>query len=48
MSIRKNFSVLFSRKKKRENKLIWFHASSVGELKSILPIIKDIDKKIKF
>ena len=34
-------------KKKHGNRLIWFHASSVVELKSILPIIKDIDKKIK-
>ena len=43
----KIFPSYFRAKKKRENKLIWFHASSVGELKSILPIIKDIDKKNK-
>ena len=40
----KIFPSYFRAKKKRENKLIWFHASSVGELKSILPIIKDIIK----
>ena len=35
--------------KKKLNKTIWFHAASVGELMSILPIIKKIEnnKKIK-
>ena len=40
----KNFNV-----KKRENfKLLWFHASSIGELKSIIPIIEIINKKKKY
>jgi len=38
--------------KRRDNcKLIWFHAASVGEYKSILPIIKElnaINKKLEF
>ena len=28
-----------------EKKLIWFHAASIGELKSIIPIIKELNKK---
>ena len=43
----KIFPSNFRAKKKSGNRLIWFHASSVGELKSILPIIKDINKKNK-
>ena len=30
--------------KNRKTKLIWFHAASVGEFKSILPIIKELNK----
>ncbi len=35
---------------KNKSKLIWFHAASIGELKSIIPIITQINKnkKIKF
>ena len=29
---------------KKKNNLIWFHAASIGELKSILPIIHHLDK----
>ena len=25
-------------------KVIWFHAASIGELKSIIPIIEDLNK----
>ena len=36
----KNFlAILIKRNNKK--KLIWFHAASIGELKSILPIIKN-------
>ena len=34
--------------KKIEKKLIWFHAASLGELNSIIPLIKKINKKKKF
>ena len=29
---------------KNKSKLIWFHAASIGELKSIIPIISQINK----
>ena len=29
---------------KNKTKLIWFHAASVGEVKSILPIVKELTK----
>ena len=32
-------------KKKIAGKLIWFHGASVGEMKSIIPIIKIYEKK---
>ena len=32
-------------KKRKEGKLIWFHGASVGELLSIIPIIKNYEKK---
>ena len=32
-------------KKKVNSKLIWFHAASIGELKSIIPIIKELNSK---
>ena len=41
----KIFSRYFKVDKKINNKLIWFHAASIGELKSILPIIKEINLK---
>ena len=33
----------FNVKRNYEQKLIWFHAASIGELKSILPIIKKLN-----
>ena len=41
----------FKIKRKNNSKLIWFHAASIGELKSIIPIIKElnnINKNIEF
>ena len=35
----------FNVKRNYDQKLIWFHAASIGELKSILPILKEINKK---
>mgnify|MGYP001266518951 CR=1 FL=1 len=35
----------FSVKRNPNKKLIWFHAASIGELKSVLPIIKDLNNK---
>ena len=35
----------FFTKKRPKGKLIWFHGSSVGEIMSIIPIIKKIEKK---
>ncbi len=40
----KIFSSNFNVIKKRNKKLIWFHAASIGEYKSILPIIKELNK----
>ena len=37
--------------KKKKSKLIWFHAASIGEFKSIIPIIKQLNyyrKNLKF
>jgi len=34
--------------KKIKKKLIWFHAASLGELNSVIPLIKKINKKKKF
>ncbi len=31
--------------KKKDTKLIWFHAASVGELKSIIPILHQLNKR---
>lgn len=36
----KNFNV----QRNKKNKLIWFHAASIGEFKSVLPIIKELNK----
>lgn len=41
----KIFSSCFNIVRKKNFKLIWFHAASIGEIKSILPIIKEIKKK---
>ena len=34
----------FFSKERRKGKLIWFHAVSVGELKSIIPLLRKLDK----
>jgi len=42
--------ILFSHFKvnrKNNSKLIWFHAASIGELKSIIPIINELNKRYK-
>ena len=47
----KIFSSNFNKERNANKKLIWFHASSVGEMKSILPIIKELNnynKKFEF
>ncbi len=41
----KIFSSSFNIIKKKNSKLIWFHAASVGELNSILPIINELNLK---
>ena len=41
----KIFSSAFNVIKKKNLKLIWFHAASVGELNSILPIINELNQK---
>ena len=44
---KKRFTEKFSisSKKRRNGKLIWFHGASVGEILSIIPIIKNYEKK---
>ena len=37
-----NFNI---QRKKRDSKLLWFHAASIGELNSIVPIIDELKKK---
>ena len=44
----KLFTTSFKVKKKSKKKLIWFHAASIGELNSIIPLIKRIDEKNNF
>ena len=41
----KIFSSYFNILRKKNFKLVWFHAASIGEMKSILPIIKEINKR---
>ena len=43
----KIFPSNFNINRDKRLKLIWFHASSIGELNSILPIIEDLNKKKK-
>ena len=40
----KIFTSHFNTKRKGKSKLVWFHAASVGELKSILPLIDHLNK----
>ena len=40
----KIFSSSFNVERKKNTKLLWFHAASVGEFISILPVIKELDK----
>ena len=44
----KIFPKYFNVKKNDSSKLLWFHAASIGELKSIIPIIEEINKKYSF
>ncbi len=47
----KIFKSYFNVVKKNDSKLIWFHAASIGEFKSILPIIKELNsckRNLKF
>ena len=41
----KIFSSNFNVHREKNYKLIWFHAASIGELKSILPLISELNKK---
>jgi 3-deoxy-D-manno-octulosonic-acid transferase len=40
----KLFSSAFDVKKNQNKKLVWFHAASIGELKSVVPLIKKLDE----
>ncbi len=40
----KIFPSFFNVKKKKKSNLLWFHAASIGEIKSILPIIYELKK----
>ncbi len=42
----KIFSNYFSPVKRKKRKLIWFHAASIGEVQSIFPLIKKLNKKV--
>jgi 3-deoxy-D-manno-octulosonic-acid transferase len=44
----KLFATSFKVKKNIKNKLIWIHAASIGEIKSISPIIQKLHKKNKY
>ena len=44
----KLFSSSFNITKDYNKELIWFHAASIGELKSIIPLIKKLNEKNKF
>ena len=43
----KIFSSSFRVKRTNGLKLVLFHAASIGEFKSIIPIIKELEKKMK-
>jgi 3-deoxy-D-manno-octulosonic-acid transferase len=40
----KIFSSSFNVQRQANSKLVWFHAASMGELKSILPLIRELNK----
>ena len=42
----KIFSSCFNVKRNYSSKLIWFHAVSIGELKSITPIIQKLNTQV--
>ncbi len=44
----KLFSSSFNTIRNYKKKLIWFHVASIGEFKSIKPLIKELNKKNKF
>ncbi len=44
----KLFSSCFNVKRNYKKKLIWFHAASIGELNSIVPLIEKINENNKF
>jgi 3-deoxy-D-manno-octulosonic-acid transferase len=37
--------ICFFGKKRNEGKLVWFHGASVGEIKSVIPLIEIYEKK---
>ena len=43
----KLFVKYFEVKKSKNSKLIWFHAASIGEFKSIIPLINKLNEKEK-
>ena len=43
----KIFTSKFNVNEKKNNKLLWFHAASIGELKSIIPIIIELNRSNK-
>ncbi len=44
----KIFTNHFNIKKNKKKKLIWFHVASIGELKSITPLVKKLNLKNKY
>ncbi len=44
----KLFSSCFNIIKNNEKRLIWFHAASIGEVKSIIPVIQKLKKKAQY
>ena len=43
----KIYASSFKINRKKNSKLIWFHAASVGEMNSIIPIINELKKNNK-
>lgn len=43
----KIFSTSFSPVNRKQKKLIWFHAASIGEVQSIFPVVSKLNKKNK-